>query len=412
MSSRKKVRESPVGYHWMNLYQNCARKFFIKYPMGFTPFYTEPPLTEGAAFHAGKAHFYKHGSADAARKLIERQLRACKNDYQDPKDFDKALYWVPTLFLHWVLDWGELDLQTYDILEVEVQRKATLPNGFYITVRPDAVVRRKDNHKIYIMETKTTRYSWLVTEQGVVYGDQATSYIYAVKQAHPSWHLEGVIPDISYWHKSSSDPTKINNYRGQVVRRDPEQLRQFGLSTMNVISDISQRVKAVQQGMDPVAAFPRNTQWCVSYNRLCEYAHICRQDLAPGRVPAGFLRDPWAEKHQVLQFKRGGRSGAVGVTKEKAAQIQAVGSYRAVGAAVRRELRLRQTGPGSVARSRPEHGLVGHRGHVRDGFAQLLHSGVFRWIPPSRWKRYISALTDGYGGKESGDGRSSGGNKG
>ena len=406
----EKRRESHAGFHFFNLFQNCPRKFFLKYPVGWTPFYTEPPLIEGAAFHEGKAHFYKHGSIEDARKLVEREIKRRKNDYEQESAYERGLYRVPILFTHWALDWGELDLETYEFLEVEVGRKATLPNGFYLTVRPDAIGRRKDDGRIYILETKTTGYSVLITEQGVYYGDQATSYLYATAQAHPSWPIEGVVPDISYWHKGSTDPTKIKNSRGAVVRRSPEQLRQFGLSTMNIISDISQRVKAVQAGIDPLAAFPRNTQWCVSYARPCEYADICRKDnLNYSSIPHGFVRDKWAEKHQVLNFKKiGGTHGNTGTKKAKAGTVQAAVRPDTLAAAVRSELRLRQTGPGSVARSRGDHSLVDHDRNVRDGLTRLLRSWIFCRLPQTRREHYLDLIQDGRGGAKSGDRRHAG----
>lgn len=412
--AKEKRRESPSGFHYFNLYQNCPWKFYLRYLVGLASFYTEPPLSAGGAFHEGKATWYKTGDLKAAIKVSQRFLRDRKRDYQDENAYNRDYYRVPTMLTQWIYDWGETDLEVYNIKEVEVQHAVPLPNRFKLTIRPDFVGERKDNGLIFIHETKTTGYSALVTEQGVALGDQATSYLWALSVAHPSWKIEGVIPDISYWHKGSTDAGKIRNSRGAVVRRDEEQLNQFAVSTMNILSDISQRVKAVQSGMNPHAAFPRNTQWCTSYARPCEYAGICRTPIDPDRFPPGFVRDPWAERHQVLNFpkiKTGGTHGSD--SKKKAATaFQAPLDPAAARVLIRHYLRARSLSFVPLRSRSRLHRMVDHDRNVRDGLALLLRSWDFRWLAPARRQRYLDHLSNGHSREASPGRRTRGGHQG
>jgi hypothetical protein len=57
-------------------------------------------------------------------------------------------------------------------------------------------------------------------------------------------------------------------------------------------AEITQKMAAVYSGHDP-AIFSRNGYYCNAYNRPCEFADLCRQDLgAHTKPPAGFRRRP------------------------------------------------------------------------------------------------------------------------
>jgi len=145
---KKTRRESESGYSFLNLFQNCPYKFYLKYPMGLANFYTSPPLIEGGAFHEGKATWYGTGIMSKAMSTVKREIKSRKGDYQDSKNYERGYYRVQTMLTQWIMDWGELDLKQLKILEVEVQRKAVLPNGFYLTIRPDLVAIFKTGKEI------------------------------------------------------------------------------------------------------------------------------------------------------------------------------------------------------------------------------------------------------------------------
>lgn len=369
-------RESPSGFHFFNLFQNCPWKFFMKYPLGWRTFYTEPHLIEGGAFHEGKAVFYQKASMDAARRTAESYIKSLKADFQDKDQVQRSIYRVVPMLTQWIYDWGEWDLENLKILEVEKMHKVALPNGFYLTIRPDTVAQRKDDGKIYVHETKTTGFNAAVTNLGVYHGDQSTSYIWALSKVHPSWKIAGVIPDISFYPKNATDPGKIRNTRGDVVSRSPEQLDQFAKGTMNVISDISQRVRAVADGMDPHAAFPRNTQWCMSYNRQCEYANVCRRDdLDLRRVPGGFARDPWAEEHDVLGFKMEVKGGRSNRSKKAPVKVQAPKRSAPTSGPRPNMLWPRDARDAAAGSKPPKHIRTDHPGSVRHVSGDLLRRG-------------------------------------
>jgi len=306
MAARKpKLRETHTGFHFWNAYQCCPRKWYFKYPCGIVPPYKAPELLFGGAFHDGKASFYTSGKESTAVSTFKRIMRSNKGEYYEEDRYNRDLYRGDILLRYWIDEWGKKDLKVYVPRLVEKELRATLPNGYTITVRPDTVVEIVKQGYWIALETKTTGYRVDVADAGVYYGDQATTQIYALKQNYPKKNVQGVIPDIAYWGKNSSNPTNITCYRGPLVSRNKSMLKDYENSTMSILSDMAQRVAALKEGAFPtLQLFPRNTAWCVSFNRVCEYAEICRKDIKIGDLPKGFKHDPWIEKPNLENIEK------------------------------------------------------------------------------------------------------------
>jgi hypothetical protein len=281
-----------AGFHWYTLYQSCGRKFYFRSILGYVPRFTPPPLINGTCFHLGKETFYRTGKEDRAQKVMMAELLDAKPHVEFNEDFLIMRARLPLMLSSWIRAHGAADLKNYTFLALE--REFTIPfaNGFVATVRPDAVVQDR-NGLIFILETKTSAASANLTEISVAFGDQATVQLAAARRAWPKLSIAGVIPDILFWLRSSRSAREIRCVRGFLVTRTKEQTDEWERSTASLLSEISQKALAVERGVEPVVLFRRNTEFCVSYNKNCEYLHICREslDLPRGRAPTGFTLD-------------------------------------------------------------------------------------------------------------------------
>ena len=272
--------------------------------MGFQPKHLTVPLASGGAFHDGKAEYYLTWSMDKGLKELKESFLERAEMLDDEVDRGKVLHRLRIMFASWVDDIGKNDEGNYKIIEVEKEWKIKFPNGFVATARPDAVVQNRKTGVYYIFETKTSSFSVGLALQTVLLGDQATMYSYGFKQRWPNRKFGGVIPDITYWNSRSTDTAKIINYREDIVRRTPYELKAFELYTMAVLEDLAGRVRAVEDGVtEPIVAFGPNRSWCFSYHHTCEYADICGKDLRPDDVPNGFVRDPWRTEDDVTKLQ-------------------------------------------------------------------------------------------------------------
>jgi hypothetical protein len=190
----------------------------------------------------------------------------------------------------WIAKYGDLDFARYKFLEIEGEHTVTLLGGFRFTLRLDALVRDREGN-LLILETKTSGWRPELAELDLFNGDQASAYIacvsdlYKIKPARVF-----LLPDICSWPKNSLKTSQINCYRGELVQRDANALEEWKVGVSNLLAEISQKVSALSTHSE-YALFPRNTQWCTSYSRPCEYISVCRQRYDDGHVPYGFKKD-------------------------------------------------------------------------------------------------------------------------
>lgn len=284
---------SHAGFHYHNLYQCCQLKWFMKYVLRIEPNYTATPLLNGAAFHEGKATFYKTGSKAKAIRKVETELKGRKQEFYNDEQYLQTSERCPILLENWIEKFGWGDLKRYDFIAIEEELEVKIPGTDYVfTIRPDAVVQEKTGDRDVLgMETKTSSFSIKTTDIAVYYGDQATAYLWAAQQ-HYKRKIFGIVPDIAYWNKQTSNQANITCTRGDIVRRDERRIYQFYSGLAQLINIMSQKVAAYESGADPYMLFQRNTHYCNAFFKPCEYAEICDNDLTKvKRLPPGYRRD-------------------------------------------------------------------------------------------------------------------------
>lgn len=282
---------SAAGFHTLNLYQNCQRKYFLRAIARLEP--TDRgvayPLLFGTAFHEAKDVFYRTKSLSKALTRFENTCIELHDSFESENEFDIARERGPILFKAWHQRYGQHDHDRFEILGVEKRLETLLPGDqFKLTGRIDLLVRFED--RTWIIDTKTAGFSKRTAEQAIELGDQATAYIYLARKCL-GIRVDGVIGDIAYWNKQSGDPNNIDCFRTDIIARSDHQLAEFALGATQTNTEISQKYAALQAGQDP-AIFTRNTHYCMSFFRKCEFADICRSQIsAKGRAPSGYRRN-------------------------------------------------------------------------------------------------------------------------
>jgi hypothetical protein len=274
------------------------RKYYLRHVMRLVPHFTPRPLINGSAFHLGKATFYQTRKEKPAQEAMLAYLRECREEFEYKEDYITCKTRLPFMLTAWIAKFGLADLKNFKFLEIEKEHRMILNGGFLATSRPDAVVENRDG-ELLIMETKTTTYSAEMTEVSVNFGDQATTYLASVAKAYPKRHIAGLIPDIVFWLKNSKTKDNIHCIRGSLVQREKYELQEWQLEVETLLSEISQKVAALKT-YPPIALFPRNTEFCVSYNSPCPYLHICRERLDLSKAPHGFKKEENDEEAAAL----------------------------------------------------------------------------------------------------------------
>jgi hypothetical protein len=286
-------KESAAGFHFVNLFSCCQRKFYIRYFKRFKSIWTPMPLIQGSAFHEGKAAFYSGEPEKSAISIAMKIVNGAKKELESIDIYNELKFRIPNLLHYFIETNGKSDKKQFKFLMIEKELKVPLGQSpFMMTIRPDAVIQDRHSGMVYIMETKTSGFSIRVTEQAVLLGDQATAYLFGVKKKYPKLQPFGVIPDIAYWNKKSRDLANMSFPRGEIVLRDDFALGLFEKGMIQLFTEINQKAAAYKKGMDPAILFPRNSHYCTSFSTPCQYASICQTNLEEyKRAPRGMTID-------------------------------------------------------------------------------------------------------------------------
>jgi len=287
-------RESPSGFHFLDLYNNCQRKFFFKYVLGLKQKRVSEPLLFGSAFHEGKATFYQTADRDEALATVDRFTKSYveKDLFENEEQQERVRHRTPILLDHWIDTYGNNDLKNYDIVAVESQLNVSVEgtNGFTFTARPDLIVFDKLDESYWGVDTKTSTFSRTATDLNFSNGDQVTAYWWAIEKSMDI-HLEGYIADIAYWNKKSKGEYNIDLYRSDPVWRSERDIREFENELAGIMNEVSQKTMALETGEYAVSdLFRRNTHYCGAFFRPCEFIDICRGPI-PEYAPSGFEID-------------------------------------------------------------------------------------------------------------------------
>lgn len=284
--------ESRSGFHYINLYQCCPRKFYLRYVKGWKPIHTPAPLIQGSAFHEGKATWYKKKSEKQAIEMGLAVVESAKNELESSDIYNEIMFRIPHFLHYWIEAFGKRDLVEYEIIGIEKPLVVPLGSSQYVmTMRLDAGLLQKATNLPFIMETKTSGFSHRVTSEAVYYGDQATAYLYGARKVWRS-DFYAVIPDIAYWNSRSRDLSNMKMLRTEFVMRDEYALSQFERGMIQLFTEVNQKIEALKKGYSPEILFPRNSYYCLSYSKVCEYAGVCNQDVTKRRsTPPGLKAD-------------------------------------------------------------------------------------------------------------------------
>ncbi len=278
---RTERRESRAGYHFINLYQQCPRKWFLHYGLGLLPTKTGKALIYGKAWHEACGDYYVKRSLDAALALGLGEIEACRAEYKVLDDYVVDQAKMRKLLPLWV-QWVDGVLAEYNVVEVETPYEIKLVSGATMTIRPDVVLEHKTTKTIVIGEHKTTSYSIDNMINTVDCQDQATAYSWGLCKARPDLapRFGGVLLDVAYVRVTSGKLSETAKIDSALIHRTKRDFAEFELSMAGLFNEVGQKYLAwrTDPGRNPVPVlFPRNGNTCSLFG--CEYSSICRMAI-------------------------------------------------------------------------------------------------------------------------------------
>lgn len=289
-----KRSESAAGFHFYSKYMNCPRSWYIQYVLGLVTAKTPKALPFGGAIHHA-LHTFRVERRAKLKTLLDafvRYMLDSRDEYADDDEYQQDLMGRgPIMLQEWYDQIGLTFHDHYRVVEAEQEWVVELYSGDKITVRLDSIIQQLITQANYIIETKTSSWSQTGAAEGVIEGDQASTYLLAAERVRPDLRIQGVIPEILY---NKGKVTKVSWF--EIIYRSQEELRDWEDQLVGLVSEVSQKRAAL--GDYPLGQlFPRNPVGC-SYAHRCSYPQLCRRPPSPGVVPAGYrIREVGSEIH-------------------------------------------------------------------------------------------------------------------
>ena len=269
---------SPAGFHFYNLYLCCPYKFYLRNVRGLDTDSKSPALIRGDAVHQGLELFYKTGNLADALSLTKQVVEVEDGNFDDDETARKTATTALAMVESWALTYGEADFTTYEEFALEQELEIPLidrhgdDTGLRVTMRIDRLARTSEG-KWHLCDVKTSTFSKQLTENAFALSDQPTLYIAACKKSL-GIDIEALFCDIAYAHPRAKKPEPL---RAHIPLKSDLEIEQTLESVLETFLTINEKVdRVVEKQQKPHEAFPRNTYYCMAYNKPCEFASICR----------------------------------------------------------------------------------------------------------------------------------------
>lgn len=289
-------RESPAGFHFIDLYNTNKWGFYLRYVRGYRLVHTPKALVFGGHMHSAVESFYVTGDPEAPLDVFSYYHDKDVNRYEFVEDWEQDGEDGPIMLTTWLNEWAEYDMATYDVKSVERLVEVPLANGFIMTVKMDRLMRHRSTGHLEAFDTKTTRYSIPATQRNVEEQDQATAYLLACKKLYPDEHVIGLSPDIIYKRGRVSKAE-----RPSIVTRSQRELAEFEMEIIGLLLEMAQKVKSLAD-YPPHLLFPRNGKDESFFGS--SFPDLYREPLPkdPTIAPPGYEIDPWIADGALQRF--------------------------------------------------------------------------------------------------------------
>jgi len=281
---------SACGHSFVNAFQDCPRKWLLRYELGITPRYTGKALTFGLAWHKAIEGFYGSSGEEAlalAQGLEILHSAQANHQYEYSEDYDADTERFPVMLSEWFRSVGRDILGRFDVLSLEETLSIELPNGFVFTGRLDELLQERTTGLVFVAEHKSTAYSLTEMERNVFVGDQVPGYLALLRENKPEYsaQLGGCLLDVTY-QKGRSLQARVSR-----LAYDESDTARLVLNITGVLNELSQKISAYRSGVSDALLFPRNGSACSRFR--CPYESICRSFIdADSTLPDKLVRVP------------------------------------------------------------------------------------------------------------------------
>ena len=274
-------------------YMVCERLYFFKYVLGLNSENPIHNLIFGSCFHLAKEVLFLNGySKESIDKAMDAFLLEYRKTYsEDTDDLFKGKFPgnVEKALLEYTL---QFQTDTFETLFTEVAMSVPIGHDRIIYGKLDAVL--KDGEKIFSLETKTSGALWAWWADQWLLKFQIDTYSHFLYSYFDPKQVEGIIIDGTIFRKNDIENLRVN------CKRSFERISAWLWEANRHFDNLERDFEALANTKEDdlfMPAFPRRTECCIQYNRMCEFQDICAAWHNPlqhlNEVPSGYKIEHW-----------------------------------------------------------------------------------------------------------------------
>lgn len=325
MKTKEEPRESPTGNSFLTQFTECPKKWAFKYLMQWLPDKEKSSkdyLVFGQAFHLFKEWFYLNplmieewfsNKIDSDSVVpLEGQEKGLEYLRKYSSSFEKSVNKeleerLETAIDIWINAYGKEEHERYEVIGTELENILTLPNGFKISVRYDALLRERSTGFVYVFDTKTTRAPLIDTIEKYRYNSQPFIYCSSIIKSDFEWKndFRGWITDAIFQRKYVKDGWRIEIKRSEPVLYTESEVNEL-LKSLTLLTDemLFCTESFVNDKKTLGESFRMDRSKCYAkYTGLCPYYYDCLKKQTfedKNEIPLTYSQDKWTG-FQVIQ---------------------------------------------------------------------------------------------------------------
>lgn len=302
----------------LNTYLTCPRKFFFSYVLGWRPEGESHDLVFGTSWHAAMEQLLLHGYNSTG---IDAAFTAFQDEYRKVYTADTDLDWgakTPTNALLALTEYAaQYKHDNFKVIKTECGGSVPFDEDFNLFFRLDNILTN-ENDQIFSLEHKTgsIQANWWADQWSLAL--QPNLYIHVLMSLYAIEKVYGVKVNGTFFLKQGTAASKqrgqTNSFLRVPVRKTLAQMQTWYENTlewMQCLKNDFHRLEETPIEAHTMQCFPKNTNNCVQYMKMCMFQPLCANWSNPlqkiDRPPLGFVVKHWNpldyQTKEIIQLK-------------------------------------------------------------------------------------------------------------
>ncbi len=282
-------------------YLVCERQYFFEFVLGLRKERPEHNLVFGSSWHKAKDVIFAEGySMESINRGYEAFLLEYRKDFsEDPDDDYKGKFPANAerALMEYVKQYAESD--DFKVLHTEIAITVPIGRNRVVYGKMDSIVSEY-LQKIASLETKTAGAMWSYAQDQWLMKFQIDAYTHFLYCYYDPKDVYGVIVDTSVFLKQDKNGNSKNSHYRVPVPKSPERLETWLWEANTIFDNLENdfsRMNDCKADAIYMKAFPRRTESCIQYNRICpmhDFCHAWNNPLSRiGEIPMGYKVEHW-----------------------------------------------------------------------------------------------------------------------